>query len=141
VVLPGPVSDAAALCKLAREHGALSIVDSVTGLGGIPVEVDAWGADAIYSGSQKCLAALDLELFVAEAARLPQLNAVKVPDGVDEAAVRRRLLDEHGIEIGAGLGELAGKIWRIGLMGAGSTPQNVDRVLGALGEILQRKAA
>jgi len=87
------------------------------------------------------LAALDLELFVAEAARLPQLNAVKVPDGVDEAAVRRRLLDEHGIEIGAGLGELAGKIWRIGLMGAGSTPQNVDRVLGALGEILQRKAA
>jgi alanine-glyoxylate transaminase/serine-glyoxylate transaminase/serine-pyruvate transaminase len=227
----GAVSDAAALCKLAREHGALSIVDSVTGLGGIPVEVDAWGADAIYSGSQKCLAAppglspvsfgeaalaalkarktpvqswfldmrliinywqgagarayhhtapinmlyglhealvmlheegleaawarhranhlrlrdglaaLDLELFVAEAARLPQLNAVKVPDGVDEAAVRRRLLDEHGIEIGAGLGELAGKIWRIGLMGAGSTAQNVDRVLGALGEILQRKAA
>jgi alanine-glyoxylate transaminase/serine-glyoxylate transaminase/serine-pyruvate transaminase len=227
----GAVSDAATLCKLAREHGALSIVDSVTGLGGIPVEVDAWGADAIYSGSQKCLAAppglspvsfgeaalaalmarktpvqswfldmsliinywqgagarayhhtapinmlyglhealvmlheegleaswsrhqanhlrlrdglatLDLELFVAETARLPQLNAVKVPDGVDEAAVRRRLLDEHGIEIGAGLGELAGKIWRIGLMGAGSTAQNVDRVLGALGEILQRKAA
>ncbi|HEY0232059.1 MAG TPA: alanine--glyoxylate aminotransferase family protein, partial [Dokdonella sp.] len=53
----GAVSDAAALCRLAREHGALSIVDSVTGLGGIPVEVDAWGADAIYSGSQKCLAA------------------------------------------------------------------------------------
>jgi alanine-glyoxylate transaminase/serine-glyoxylate transaminase/serine-pyruvate transaminase len=87
------------------------------------------------------LDAIGLELFVAEAARLPQLNAVKVPDGVDEAAVRRRLLDEHSIEIGAGLGELAGKIWRIGLMGAGSAPQNVDRVLGALGEILQRKAA
>lgn len=227
----GAVSDAAALCALAREHGALSIVDSVTGLGGIPVEVDAWGADAIYSGSQKCLAAppglspvsfgeaavaalkarktpvqswfldlglvinywqgsgarayhhtapinmlyalhealvmlqdegleaawarhrqnhlrlrdgletIGLELFVAEQDRLPQLNSVKVPDGVDEAGVRRRLLDDHGIEIGAGLGELAGKIWRIGLMGAGSTPENVDRVVGALAEILQRKAA
>jgi len=227
----GVVSDVATLCRLASEHGALSIVDSVTGLGGIAVEGDAWGADAIYSGSQKCLAAppglaplsfgeravaalrarktpvqswfldlgliirywqgdgarsyhhtapinmlyalheallmlheedleaawarhrdnhlrlrrgleaIGLELFVAEAARLPQLNAVRVPDGVDEAMVRRRLLDEHGIEIGAGLGALAGRIWRIGLMGAGSQPQNVDRVLGALGEILQRKAA
>lgn len=227
----GVMSDAAALCALAKRHGALSIVDSVTGLGGIPVEVDAWGADAIYSGSQKCLAAppglspvsfgeaavaalkarkspvqswfldmgliinywqgsgarayhhtapinmlyglhealvmlqeegleaawarhrdnhlrlerglaaIGLELLVAEAARLPQLNAVKVPEGVDEAGVRRRLLDEYDIEIGAGLGELAGKIWRIGLMGAGSRPENVDRVLAALGEILQRKAA
>lgn len=225
----GAVSDAAALCRLAREHGALSLVDAVTSLGGIAVEVDAWGADAIYSGSQKCLAAppglaplsfseaavaalkarktpvqswfldlglvinywqgagarayhhtapinmlyalhealvmlqeegleaawarhranhlrlrdglaaLDLELFVEEAARLPQLNAVKVPEGVDEAAVRRRLLDEHGIEIGAGLGELAGKIWRIGLMGAGSSPANVDRVVAALGNVLGRK--
>lgn len=227
----GVVSDAAALCRLAREHGALAIVDAVTSLGGIPVEVDAWGADAIYSGSQKCLAAppglaplsfgekavaalkarrtpvqswfldlglvmnywqgsgarayhhtapinmlyalhealvmlheegleaawarhranherlrdglaaLDLELLVAEGARLPQLNAVKVPDGVDEAGVRRRLLDEHDIEIGAGLGELAGRIWRIGLMGAGSAPQNVDRVLEALGKVLGRRAA
>ncbi|MBO9662116.1 alanine--glyoxylate aminotransferase family protein [Dokdonella sp.] len=227
----GAVSDAAALCKLAREHGALSIVDAVTSLGGIDVDVDGWGADAIYSGSQKCLAAppglsplsfgeaavaalkarktpvqswfldlglvinywqgsgarayhhtapinmlyalheallmlreegleaawarhranhlrlrdglaaLDLRLFVEERARLPQLNAVEVPDGVDEAAVRRRLLDEHGIEIGAGLGELAGKIWRIGLMGAGSAPHNVDRVLAALGVVLGRKAA
>ncbi len=227
----GAVSDAAALCRLAREHGALSLVDSVTGLGGIPVEVDAWGADAIYSGSQKCLAAppglsplsfgeaavaalkarrtpvqswfldlglvmnywqgvgarayhhtapinmlyalheallmlreegleaawarhranhlrlrdglaaIGLALFVEERARLPQLNAVQVPDGVDEAGVRRRLLDEHGIEIGAGLGELAGRIWRIGLMGAGSTPENVDRVLEALGAVLGRKPA
>ncbi|MEO7432293.1 MAG: alanine--glyoxylate aminotransferase family protein [Dokdonella sp.] len=227
----GVLSDAAALCALARAHGALSIVDSVTGLGGVSVEVDDWGADVIYSGSQKCLAAppglspmsfgdaavdvlksrktpvqswfldmnliinywqgsgarayhhtapinmlyalhealvmlheegleaawarhrenhlrlvrgldaIGLELLVEESARLPQLNAVSVPAGVDEAAVRRRLLEEHNIEIGAGLGELAGKIWRIGLMGAGSNPQNVDRVLGALGEILQRKAA
>ncbi|WP_440222580.1 pyridoxal-phosphate-dependent aminotransferase family protein [Dokdonella sp. MW10] len=227
----GVQSDAAALCRLAREHGALAIVDAVTSLGGIPVLADAWGADAIYSGSQKCLsappglspvtfsaravevitsrktpvqswfldlglvmgywqgsgarayhhtapinmlyalheallglqeegleaafarhrdnhlrlrdglAAIGLDLLVAEAARLPQLNAVKVPDGVDEAGVRRRLLSDFSIEIGAGLGELAGKIWRIGLMGAGSTPGNVDRVVGALAECLGRKAA
>ncbi len=227
----GVQSDAAALCRLAREHGALAIVDAVTSLGGIPVLADAWGADAIYSGSQKCLSAppglspvtfsaravevitsrktpvqswfldlglvmgywqgsgarayhhtapinmlyalheallalqeegleaafarhrdnhlrlrdglasIGLDLLVAEAARLPQLNAVKVPDGVDEAGVRRRLLNDFSIEIGAGLGELAGKIWRIGLMGAGSTPGNVDRVVGALAECLGRKAA
>ena len=72
---------------------------------------------------------------------MPQLNAVGVPAGVDEAAVRRRLLTDFGIEIGAGLGEMAGKIWRIGLMGAGSTPQNVDRVVDALGVCLGRRAA
>ncbi len=227
----GVMSDAATLCRLAQEHGALSIVDAVTSLGGIPVLADAWGADAIYSGSQKCLssppglspatfsdkavaaikarttpvqswfldlgllmgywqgqgarayhhtapinmlyalhesllalqeegleasfarhrenhlrlerglAAIGLELLVAKAARLPQLNAVKVPEGVDEAVVRKRLLTEFSIEIGAGLGELAGKIWRIGLMGAGSSAANVDRVVDALGECLQRKAA
>ncbi len=227
----GAASDAAALCKLAREHGALSIVDSVTGLGGIPIEVDAWGADAIYSGSQKCLsappglsplsfgehavaalkarktpvqswfldlglvmsywsgegarayhhtapinmlyalheallilheegleaswarhrvnhlrlrdglAAIGLEMLVPEAARLPQLNTVRIPDGADDAGTRRRLLDEFGIEVGAGLGELAGKVWRIGLMGHGSRPENVDRVLQALATILDRKAA
>ena len=227
----GVESDAAALCALAREHGALSIVDAVTSLGGIPVQTDSWGADAVYSGSQKCLSAppglspltfseravaalkarqrpvqswfldlslvmgywqgggarsyhhtapvnmlyalheallclseegleasfarhrenhlrlcrglqsIDLELPVAERARLPQLNAVGVPAGVDEAAVRRRLLTDFGIEIGAGLGEMAGKIWRIGLMGAGSTPQNVDRVVDALGVCLGRRAA
>ncbi len=227
----GVVSDAAALCRLAQEHGVLGIVDAVTSLGGIPVQADAWGADAIYSGSQKCLSAppglspvtfsaraveairarktpvqswfldlglvmgywqgegarayhhtapinmlyalheallgleaeglekafarhranherlrdglatIGLDLFVAEGARLPQLNAVRIPDGVDEAAVRRRLLQDFSIEIGAGLGELAGKIWRIGLMGAGSTEANVDRVVAALGECLQRKVA
>lgn len=224
----GARSDAALLCSLAREHGALSIVDSVTGLGGIPVEVDAWGADAIYSGSQKCLsappglsplsfsdravealkarktavqswfldlglvtaywsgegartyhhtapinmlyalheallilheegleaawarhhanhlrlrdglAAIGLDLLVPEAARLPQLNTVRIPEGADDAGTRRRLLDEFGIEVGAGLGELAGKVWRIGLMGHGSRPENVDRVLGALRTVLGR---
>ena len=227
----GVESDAEALCRLARDHGALSIVDAVTSLGGIPLRTDAWGADAVYSGSQKCLSAppglsplsfsekavatlkarktpvqswfldlslvmgywqgsgarayhhtapinmlyalheallilqqegldaafarhrenhlrlkagleaIGLELLVAEKSRLPQLNAVKVPDGVDEAVVRKRLLNDFGIEIGAGLGELAGRIWRIGLMGAGSTPQSVDRVLEALAICLDRKAA
>ena len=227
----GVESDAEALCRLARDHGALSIVDAVTSLGGIPLRTDAWGADAVYSGSQKCLSAppglsplsfsekavvalkarktpvqswfldlslvmgywqgsgarayhhtapinmlyalheallilqeegldaafarhrenhlrlkagleaIGLELLVAEKSRLPQLNAVKVPDGVDETAVRKRLLNDFGIEIGAGLGELAGRIWRIGLMGAGSTPQSVDRVLEALAICLDRKAA
>lgn len=224
----GVRSDAKALCAMAREHGALSIVDAVTSLGGIELQVDAWGVDAIYSGSQKCLSAppglsplsfgeravaalkgrttpvqswfldlslvmaywqgdgarayhhtapinmlyalheallglqqegleaawarhqanhillrdglaeIGLELLVAEAARLPQLNAVRIPEGVDDLDTRRRLLAEHGIEIGAGLGSLAGKIWRIGLMGANSNPDSVARVLAALRDVLNR---
>ena len=70
-------------------------------------------------------------------ARLWSLNAVRVPAGVDEAAVRRRFLDEHSIEIGAGLGPLAGKIWRVGLMGSGSTPENVSRLLDAYRSVLR----
>lgn len=226
----GARSDAAMLCQLAREHGALSIVDAVTSLGGIELDVDGWGIDAIYSGSQKCLSAppglsplsfseratdvlkarktpvqswfldlslvmaywdgaggrsyhhtapvnmlyglhesltmlheegleaawtrhranherlrdglqrLGLELLVDERYRLPQLNAVIVPEGVDEAGMRHTLLDAHGIEIGAGLGPLAGKIWRIGLMGASSRPEAVDRVLDALSQTLGRSA-
>ncbi|MBK8067412.1 MAG: alanine--glyoxylate aminotransferase family protein [Rhodanobacteraceae bacterium] len=225
----GVESDAQALCKLAHDHGALAIVDAVTSLGGIPLHVDAWGADAIYSGSQKCLsappwlsplsfgeravaalkarktpvqswfldlslvmaywqgegarsyhhtapinmlyalhesllmlheegleaawarhranhlrlrdglAAIGLELLVDERHRLPQLNAVRIPDGVEDLPVRRRLLNEFGIEIGAGLGALAGKIWRIGLMGASSSPDSVGRVLEALAAVLGRK--
>lgn len=226
----GARSDAATLCRLARQHGALSIVDAVTSLGGIDVDVDGWGIDAIYSGSQKCLSAppglsplsfgeravqalkarktpvqswfldlslvmaywdgagarsyhhtapinmlyalhesllmlheeglqaawarhqanherlreglqaLGLELLVPEPFRLPQLNAVRVPEGVDEAGTRRTLLEQHGIEIGAGLGPLAGTIWRIGLMGASSRPEAVDRVLQALAQSLGRSA-
>jgi alanine-glyoxylate transaminase / serine-glyoxylate transaminase / serine-pyruvate transaminase len=63
---------------------------------------------------------------------------VCIPEGIDDLAVRRRLLDEYGIEIGAGLGALAGKIWRIGLMGASSNADSVDRVLAALSEVLKR---
>jgi alanine-glyoxylate transaminase/serine-glyoxylate transaminase/serine-pyruvate transaminase len=78
------------------------------------------------------LRALGLEMLVAPESRLPMLNAVKVPEGVDEAAVRKTLLEEHQIEIGAGLGPLAGKIWRVGLMGHTARPENVDRLLAAL---------
>ncbi len=227
----GACSDAATICRLAREHGALAIVDAVTSLAGLPVEADAWGADAIYSGSQKCLSAppglapisfsaravevlsarrtpvqswfldmslvtrywsqgqgggrsyhhtapvnllyalhealllvheegldaawrrhaeahrhlcdglerLGLELAVDARWRLPQLNVVRIPDGVDDADLRRRLLLEHGIEIGAGLGALAGRVWRIGLMGHGARIENVERLLGALAELLDRR--
>lgn len=218
----GVQSDAQALCKLAQDNAMLSIVDTVTGLAGIDVNVDAWGADAVYSGTQKCLScvpglspvtfsakaqsiisqrsmpvqswfldmnlvmgywgagqqrsyhhtapvntlyglhealtilkeeglenswarhqmnhtalkagleAMGLALIVAEASRLPQLNAVSVPDGVDEALVRKQLLQQYGLEIGAGLGALAGKIWRIGLMGYASNPVNVRLCLHSL---------
>lgn len=218
----GVKSDAASLCKLAHEHGLLSIVDTVTGLGGIDVNVDDWGADAVYSGTQKCLScvpgispvtfseraqeviknratpvqswfldmnlvmgywgkgakrayhhtapvnaiyalheslsilqqeglenswerhqhnhnalkagleAMGLGLIVDEADRLPQLNAVTVPEGIDEALVRTQLLQDYNLEIGAGLGQLAGKVWRIGLMGYASRPDNVRLCLSAL---------
>jgi alanine-glyoxylate transaminase/serine-glyoxylate transaminase/serine-pyruvate transaminase len=82
------------------------------------------------------LAALGLEIVSQPGHQLWQLNAVGVPPGVDEAAVRKRLLAEYHIEIGAGLGPLKGKIWRIGLMGETSRAENVDRVLGALKTIL-----
>jgi len=221
----GVASDAAALCALAARAGALTIVDCVTSLGGIPVAVDAWGADAVYSGSQKCLSCVPglapitfsaraiervkarrnkvqswfmdlnlilgywgettrtyhhtapnnslfalheslrllaeeglteawarhrrmhellargvgefgLEFLVEPAYRLPQLNALKVPSSIDEAALRRRLLSEFGIEIGAGLGPLAGKIWRIGLMGYSAREDSVEAILGALRHLL-----
>lgn len=82
------------------------------------------------------LESMGLKMLVQAGARLPMLNAVVVPDGVDEAAVRSRMLAEHHIEIGAGLGPLAGKIWRIGLMGYNARPQVVERVLGALKKVL-----
>jgi alanine-glyoxylate transaminase/serine-glyoxylate transaminase/serine-pyruvate transaminase len=79
---------------------------------------------------------MGLSFIVPEGKRLPQLNTVTVPQGVDEALVRRRLLDEYSLEIGAGLGVMAGKIWRIGLMGHASNPRNVRVCLGALDAIL-----
>lgn len=219
----GVRSDAAGLCALAQQHGCLSIVDTVTSLGGCPVEVDLWGADAVYSGSQKCLSctpglapvtfsdravqriqqrktpvpswfldlnllmgywigsggkrayhhtapinalyalheallllheegidqvwarhlhhhqalsagleAMGLEFLVAPDFRLPQLNAIKIPEGVDDVAIRTALLHSYGLEIGAGLGPLAGRVWRIGLMGHSANERNVLLCLSAL---------
>jgi alanine-glyoxylate transaminase/serine-glyoxylate transaminase/serine-pyruvate transaminase len=210
-----PVAD---LCRVAKARGAMTIVDAVTSLGVHPVDAGAWGADAVYSCSQKGLGApsglapitfaqptrvaassfyldlellrsywidrkyhhtisaplifalqealaaveaeglearfarhranhlafaeglagLGLELLPPPAERLWSLNAVKVPEGVNEAEVRAALLDDHGIEIGAGLGPLAGKIWRVGLMGSGSSEDNVARLLDALRVLLRR---
>lgn len=78
------------------------------------------------------LEALGFEYLVAKEYRLPMLNAVKIPEGIDEADVRKRLLNEFNIEIGGGLGAYAGKIWRIGLMGESSTPNHVNMLLAAL---------
>jgi alanine-glyoxylate transaminase/serine-glyoxylate transaminase/serine-pyruvate transaminase len=222
----GARSDAATLCRLARTYGALSVVDTVTSLGGIAVDVAGWDADVVYSGTQKCLSAppglspialstraqeairgrktkvrnwlcdftllmsywggeggrtyhhtapvnalyglhealvilfeegqqaamvrharmhealvagleaAGLELLVAGPHRLPQLNAVKVPAGVDEAAVRAHVLAKWDLEIGAGLGPLKGQVWRIGLMGASATPWHVRLCLTALCDAL-----
>lgn len=227
----GVSSDAAALCALASERGALSIVDTVTSLGGIELTVDAWGADAVYSGTQKCLScipglspvtfsqraverinarehkvqswfldmqlvmgywggsakrayhhtapvndlyalheallmlreegleaahrrhrhnhnalvagleAMGLAMAVAPESRLPQLNSVLIPAGVDDAAVRTALLQEFDLEIGAGLGALAGKTWRIGLMGFASSERNVLYCLSALEATLDKEGA
>ena len=76
-------------------------------------------------------------MFVDKDFRLPMLNAVKVPEGVDEAMVRKELLEEHKIEIGAGLGPLAGKIWRIGIMGHTARNENIDRLMKALRAVLK----
>ena len=85
-------------------------------------------AERLWAGLEQ----LGLELHVPEALRLPTLTTVCIPEGVDGKAFSRHLLDTHGIEVGGGLGALAGKVWRIGLMGYNSTPENVDRLLELL---------
>ncbi|ODS10177.1 pyridoxal-phosphate-dependent aminotransferase family protein [Vibrio scophthalmi] len=220
----GALSDAQALGSLAKQYGALTIVDAVTSLGGVPLKVDEWQLDAVYSGSQKCLSCtpglspltfsakaiakiqarttpvqswfldqslvlgywsgegkrsyhhtapvnslyalheallilqreglenawhrhqlmheklklglekLGFEFVVEQAYRLPQLNAVFVPQGIDEAKVRSHLLQTYNLEVGAGLGALAGKAWRIGLMGYGAREENIALCLRALEE-------
>jgi len=206
---------------LGRGKGdALLLVDCVTSLGGIPVEIDAWGVDVAYAGTQKCLGVppglapvtfseralgrvverpqswyldvnliaayvaegaarayhhtapismvyalhaglgaildeglevawarhqacgdelhrrlpeLGFELFAADGYRLPELTTVRVPDSVtDEAAARQRLLKDYGIEIGGGLGPVAGQVWRIGCMGHTARLRNVEMLLAAL---------
>ena len=83
------------------------------------------------------LEAMGFEFVVAPEYRLPMLNAVRIPAGLEDAPVRKRLLDEYNIEIGAGLGDFAGKVWRIGLMGCSSTPNHVNMLLAALRKIKQ----
>ena len=213
------------ISRIVHDAGALLLADCVTSLGGVPVEVDAWQLDAVYSGTQKCLScppglapvtfsprageavdrrktkvaswylditlvrnywgesrayhhtapinmnyalhealrlvleegllarharhlrnhealkagltAMGIEYAVAEGRQLPMLNAVRIPDGVDDAATRKLLLDRFGIEIGGGLGPLKGKAWRIGLMGEASTQRNVLLFLTALERCLE----
>jgi len=91
-------------------------------------------AEALWAG----LEGLGLELLVDEEYRLPSLTSVLVPEGVDEAIVRKDLMNEYSIEIGAGLGDLKGKILRIGLMGSGSKKENVILFLAALGNVLRK---
>lgn len=81
---------------------------------------------------------LGIEFLVAEPYRLPMLNAVRIPEGVDDVIVRTKLLNDYGIEIGAGLGQFAGKIWRIGLMGESSTPGHINLLMAALNQIINR---
>ena len=82
------------------------------------------------------LDALGLELFTPATHRAPTINVIRVPDGVDEAKVRARLLD-MGVEMGGGLGALAGKVWRVGVMGHNAQPARIDRFVGALEEALR----
>ncbi|MEN8248816.1 MAG: aminotransferase class V-fold PLP-dependent enzyme, partial [Bacteroidota bacterium] len=80
---------------------------------------------------------MGFEFLVDKPYRLPMLNAVKIPDGVDDAKVRSVLLSDYNIEIGAGLGQFAGKIWRVGLMGESSTPKHIEMLVSALKDILK----
>src|SRR6476661_7797465 len=117
------------------------IVSLHAGLGRILEE----GLDAVHVRHAEAgrmlhegLQELGLELFAAEGHRLPELTTVKVPDGVDSAAVRKELLERYDIEIGAGAGAYAATVWRIGLMGRNATPDKALLVLAALKEILGR---
>jgi alanine-glyoxylate transaminase/serine-glyoxylate transaminase/serine-pyruvate transaminase len=222
----GVLNDAESLSSLAAKYGCLNIVDAVTSLGCVPVRVDDWEMDAVYSCSQKGLSCpaglspvsfgskamdvvknrktkihnwfldlnllmnywsgekrayhhtapanayygmyealnilheeglehswkrhrenyenlknglegLGLEYLVDEQYRIPNLNAVRIPTGTDDVAIRKRLLNEFNLEIGAGLGPLAGKIWRIGLMGYSSNVKNVTYCINALRKTLK----
>ena len=88
--------------------------------------------DAAHGRLLAALSELDLSIWPPAEERLPNLNAVRVPADADEAAVRTVLLNDHAIEIGAGLGPMAGKVWRVGLMGSGATNESVDRLSRAL---------
>ena len=217
------------IARIAHRHGALIAIDAVTSLAGVPVEIDAWDIDAVYSGTQKCLScppglspvsfgsrameaikarkakvqswyldmtmigrywgsdrfyhhtapinmnfalrealaivleegldarfarhrlngralkaglkAMGIDSVAAEGHQLPQLSCVRIPEGVDDLAVRKRLLNEWNVEIGGGLGDLKGKAWRIGLMGYSSRREFVTLVLSALETCLRDAGA
>jgi len=101
------------------------------------------GAEKVFQRHTDChnklkagLRELGLKMYVEGKFRLPMLNAVSIPEGIDEAEVRKKLRFEHKIEIGGGLGPLAGKIWRIGVMGHTAQPENIERFLSALKSVL-----
>lgn len=103
---------------------------------------NAWARHAKHHNALKAgLEAMGLDFVVPKVERLPQLNAVTIPEGVDDTAVRKMLLDDYNLEIGAGLGVMAGKVWRIGLMGYACRKDNVLKCLAALDEVLTRKHA
>lgn len=220
----GVLQPLADIAPMVKKHGALLVIDAVTSLGGVPVDLDAWGVDGVYSCSQKCLAcppglspvsfssaatdrmakrkspppgwyldmniirqywgtdrlyhhtapinmtyalfeglrmlaeetlevrferhrtngaalkaglsALGLEPLTQAGVTMPQLHCVGIPAGLDDVKTRKRLMDEHGIEVGGGLGEFKGKAWRIGLMGEVCKPENVLRLLELLEKLL-----
>ena len=110
-----------------------------------PVWLSYWAGKAIgYKADNKrgglilngCGTDMGFELHVPEEHRLPMLTTVVIPDGVDDLEIRSRLLNDYDIEIGGGLGQLAGKVWRIGLMGYSSRRKNVVNLLGALRELM-----
>ncbi|HPY41108.1 MAG TPA: aminotransferase class V-fold PLP-dependent enzyme, partial [Thiolinea sp.] len=102
----------------------------------------AWARHYYHHQALKAgLEAMGIRFVVEENYRLPQLNLITVPEGIDEAVVRTRLLNEYSMEIGAGLGALAGKVWRIGLMGHASNMKNVLTCLGALDAVLSSMQA
>ncbi|HQT25117.1 MAG TPA: alanine--glyoxylate aminotransferase family protein [Burkholderiales bacterium] len=103
---------------------------------------NAWARHLTHHGALKAgLEAMGLSFIVPEGERLPQLNAIAIPEGTDDAAVRNRLLSDWQLEIGAGLGMMAGKVWRIGLMGHACSERNVRLCLSALGDVLSRLKA
>jgi len=120
----------------------ISMIHSLWGgLGALLAE----GLDAVHARHAECgrlvqdgLQELGFELFAAGGHRLPELTTVWVPEGVDEGAVRKELLERYDLEVGGGLGEFAGKVWRIGCMGHTARPRNVTLLLGALREVLGR---
>ncbi len=126
-----------------RRYHHTAPINLIYGLHESLVEIGEEGLEARYDRHAEAGALLRDELgergftpFTREGARLPQLTALHLPDGRDEGPLRKRLLEEHGIEVGGGLGPVAGKIWRIGLMGEGARPETVRQLVDAVDAIL-----